>query len=279
MKIDRKVLYDLVRTDPFHSQLTKKQVDGMDTILDYWEKERHEDLRMLAYILATVFHETARTMQPIREYGRGRGRAYGKPDPVTKQVYYGRGYVQLTWAKNYKEMGKILSVPLYEHPDLALKPEIAVQILFEGMMSGRSYRGDFTGKSLEDYFTPSKTDWINARRIVNGTDQASKIAGYARKFHDYLKRASAPLKSSQQLRRSRTVAAATATTAVGAGKTAIDTTQLIDTASQAQYQFSSGEIFGVIIGVGIMAAGIAVLYFRWDDAGRPSFREIIRGMD
>jgi hypothetical protein len=35
-------------------------------------------------------------MQPIEEYGKGRGMPYGKPDPTTGQVYYGRGFVQLT---------------------------------------------------------------------------------------------------------------------------------------------------------------------------------------
>ncbi len=29
-------------------------------------------------MLATVYHETAKTMQPIEEYGRGVGRDYGK---------------------------------------------------------------------------------------------------------------------------------------------------------------------------------------------------------
>jgi hypothetical protein len=57
----------------------------------------------LAYVLATVYHETASTMEPIEEYGKGAGHSYGEPDPETGQVYDGRGYVQLTWKDNYQK--------------------------------------------------------------------------------------------------------------------------------------------------------------------------------
>ena len=53
------------------------------------------DLRWLAYILATDYHETAYTMQPIEEYGKGAGYDYGEPDPVTGEIYFGTGLVQL----------------------------------------------------------------------------------------------------------------------------------------------------------------------------------------
>ena len=39
--------------------------------------------------------------------------------------------------------------------------------------------GWFTGKKLSDYFN-EKTDYINARKIVNGLDKADIIAGYAK---------------------------------------------------------------------------------------------------
>ena len=142
-----------------------------------------KDLRWLAYMFATVFHETAQTMQPIEEFGRGRGRAYGRPDPVTGQTYYGRGYVQLTWKANYQTMGNLLGHDLVNHPELALRADVAAAIMFEGMTTSLSLRGDFTGKSLEDYFNDRTTDWVNARRIINGTDKASTIAGYAKQFY------------------------------------------------------------------------------------------------
>ena len=47
--------------------------------------------------------------------------------------------------------------------------------------------GTFTGKKLDDYVTLSKSDFVSARRIINGTDRADLIAGYAEQFDDLLK--------------------------------------------------------------------------------------------
>lgn len=156
--------------------LKQSQVDGFNTILDEWKASGLTDLRWLAYMLATAWHETAATMQAIEEYGKGKGRAYGKP--VNGKIYYGRGFVQLTWDYNYKKMGKILGIDLYENPDLALKTDVACKIMFEGMTTGKSFAGDFTGKHLGNYFNKTVNDPINARRIINGTDKAKLIAGY-----------------------------------------------------------------------------------------------------
>lgn len=179
--IDRFKFFSSVRQNIFGGKLLEKQVQGLNAILVEWEAQGLTDLRWLSYMLATTFHETAATMQPIEEYGNGKGRKYGKPDPVTGQVYYGRGYVQLTWKANYETMGKLLGKPLVEAPELALKPDIATAVLFKGMIKGL-----FTGKKLGDYFNAKKEDWVNARRIINGTDKAELIADYAKKFHTAL---------------------------------------------------------------------------------------------
>lgn len=131
-------------------------------------------LRQAAYMLATAKHETANTFAPIEEYGKGKGLPYGQPDPVTGLVYFGRGYVQLTWARNYKSMGKALNLPLFLHPDLALRYDVAYKIMSYGMT-----HGTFTGVALSRYITDQKTDYLNARKIINGTDKADLIAGYA----------------------------------------------------------------------------------------------------
>ena len=167
-------------------KLNQAQVDGFNAILNEWDKQKLTDPRHLAYMLATAWHETAHTMQAIREYGRGKGRKYGAKDAKTGQVYYGRGLVQLTWDYNYKKMGKILGLPLYEKPDLALDPAVAVQIMFEGMLSAKSFDGDFTGRSLENYFNKKVNDPVGARAIINGKDRAKLIAGYHVKFLDAL---------------------------------------------------------------------------------------------
>jgi putative chitinase len=178
--IDRKKFYSSARGS--FGRFKQSQVKGFEAILDRWDEEGYKDLRQLAYILATAWHETARTMRAIEEYGKGRGRAYGRRDPTTGHAYYGRGLVQLTWAANYKKMGKILNLPLYENPALALDLDVAVEIMFEGMFTRKSFKGDFTGKALENYFNQRTDDPIGARRIINGTDKARLIAGHHAKF-------------------------------------------------------------------------------------------------
>lgn len=178
----------------FKGQLTTQRYDGIEAIAYRWRASGFKDIRWLAYMLATVYHETAATMYPIEEYGKGRGRVYGKKikqsrEPYEKpdQIYYGRGYVQLTWYENYERMGELLNLPLLEQPELALQPKIAADIMFEGMTKGSSGRGDFTGVSLENYFNATKDDPINARRIINGLDKAELIAGYYYKFLEAIK--------------------------------------------------------------------------------------------
>ena len=90
--------------------------------------------------------------------------------------------MQLTWYENYERMGRLLGIPLLENPELALQPEISARIMIEGMTRGISGKGDFTGVSLENYFSGSKNDPINARRIINGLDRAELIAGYYEGF-------------------------------------------------------------------------------------------------
>lgn len=89
----REIYFDHVRKNPFGGKLTQEQVNGQNFILAAWEKDTPSvDLRHLAYALATAMHETASTMLPISEYGKGKGHPYGKEDPETHQVYYGRGF-------------------------------------------------------------------------------------------------------------------------------------------------------------------------------------------
>ena len=139
------------------------------------------DPRHAAYMLATVKHECANTYAPIEEYGKGKGRKYGIPDPHNGQTYFGRGYVQLTWKENYSNMGRILKIDLVAYPELALMPETAYKIMSYGMRNG-----SFTGSKLSTHINGNKCDYVGARRIINGQDCAEKIAGYAHKFETIL---------------------------------------------------------------------------------------------
>src|SRR5688572_30427569 len=129
--INRGRFYAIVREKLFR-KLAQGQVQGCEAVLDEAERRGLPDHRWLAYMFATDYHETAYTMQAIREYSQGKGRKYGIP--VNGKVYFGRGLVQLTWDYNYKKMGELLKVDLLEKPDLALDLPIAVQIMFEGMI-------------------------------------------------------------------------------------------------------------------------------------------------
>jgi hypothetical protein len=177
--INRDFFFAQARKTLFSGKFTQSQVDGINSILDSWEATySDQDDRWLAYALATTFHETAMTMQPIEEYGHGRGRPYGIPDPVTGQTYYGRGFVQLTWKRNYATMAEKIGADLVNHPELALNLDYATKIMYVGMIEGL-----FTGKALKDYFNSNTEDWVGARRIINGQDRAQEIAQYGHKFY------------------------------------------------------------------------------------------------
>jgi hypothetical protein len=203
--IDRETFYDLVRSDPFPGSLDQGQVDGQNAILDAWESAFPDgDLRWLAYCLATTYHETSATMQPIEEYGKGSGMAYGSPDPTTKQTYYGRGFVQLTWRDNYaradRELGLEGENSCEWHAENALRLDVASACLFEGMVEGW-YRGDEDGRqTLERYFNEHVDDPFNAREIINGDRNAvpswssgasigELVASYHREFLAALEKA------------------------------------------------------------------------------------------
>ena len=132
-----------------------------------------------AYVLATAYWETARTMEPVRE-------AFWLSDEWRKKnlryyPWYGRGFVQLTWERNYHKAGTELGVDLTTDPDKVMEPEISASILVLGMQQGW-----FTGKKVEDYITLQRSNYRGARRVVNGTDKAAAIAEIAREYEEAL---------------------------------------------------------------------------------------------
>lgn len=176
--MNRAAFFPAARRSVFRGYLNQDQVDGLNDILDAYDLYYPKlNQKWLAYMLATDYHETAATMLPIEEYGRGRGLPYGRVDPVTGQTYYGRGYVQLTWEANYAKMTPICGVDLVANPEQVLKPSNASKVMFYGMENG-----SFTGHKLGDYLTDTRTDFYNCRRIINGLDRAAMIAEYAQDF-------------------------------------------------------------------------------------------------
>ena len=129
----------------------------------------------IAYVLATTEWETAQTFKPVREafwHDEDWRRNHFRYFP-----YYGRGYVQLTWKSNYAKYSNILGIDLVNNPDLAMTPNIALFVIVHGFKIGT-----FTGRKITDYINESKTDFINARRCINGLDKADAIAKLAQKY-------------------------------------------------------------------------------------------------
>jgi putative chitinase len=167
--IDHDKFFDKMRP-LFGGPLTQTQVEGMSNILHEWERRLLIDPRWLAYMLATTKHETADTMQPVREYG---SEAYLRSKPYYPWV--GEGLVQVTWQANHRKFGATAPGHLLKWPD-CLVP------LFDGMIKGL-----FTGVKLSTYFNATRNDPVNARKIINGLDRAGLIAGYHRDFLAALK--------------------------------------------------------------------------------------------
>lgn len=168
--------------------VTGDRAKAVDDIIAFWEAKGYDDRRALAYVLGTALRETAGTMRPVREAlcrsddcsiakvtklvaERGIKENYAKPD-ASGRSYFGRGYVQITHARNYRKVGESLGWgnALLENPNLVLDHEKSIAIIVEGMQ-----RGLFTGHKLGDYFTSSQADWVGARQIVNPHSKHAEI--------------------------------------------------------------------------------------------------------
>ena len=170
-----------------YGRLDASAQSGLTALLRFISQDREiRDVRWAAYMLATTMHECGRTWQPIREWGRGAGREYGKAVLVNgvRHTYYGRGYVQLTWKRNYAAVGEAIGLgqQLLNNPERALEPQVAYRVMSYGMR-----HGTFTSKSLSDYIAGAACDYVRARRIINGLDKAETIAGYSRALEAMLR--------------------------------------------------------------------------------------------
>lgn len=212
--------FNNIRSQLFGGTLTGPQVDGINADLDGCSGL---PLSFVAYILATDYHETGKTMQPVsenlnysvealkrlyapRRISIAQAEAYGRRDgfaadqlAIANAIYggkwgidnlgntqegdgwafRGRGKAQITGRRNYRLFD------IESMPEKAAELIRSVKILVRG-----SVNGAFTGKKLGDYLPQSgpasRDQFIAARRVINGTDQADKIAGYALAFQSAL---------------------------------------------------------------------------------------------
>ncbi|OWP84470.1 hypothetical protein BWK59_05265 [Flavobacterium davisii] len=158
-------------------------------------------------MLATSKHETGHTFNPVEEanwlswsarkkyfedmydpvLGKNENRKkMAKENGNTEEgdgvKYYGRGFVQLTWKNNYKKMKEKFGIDFVNQQEKTLEHDLAMKILIYG-----SEEGVFTGLKLSDFINSSKTDYYNARKVINGTDAASSIKEIAEKIEKCLK--------------------------------------------------------------------------------------------
>lgn len=210
--MDREAFFAALRrrgSGVFGTSLKQGQVDGITAILDEAER-RGTRTNDLAYALATVHHETARTMQPVMEtLAKNVDTAIARLEKAWKsrklkwvktpywrkdrdgKSWLGRGLVQLTHKVNYEKMSKMTGIDLVADPDRAMEMDVAVKILFDGME-----RGSFTTKGFNDFIDDldesddlDRAEYRAARKIINGTDKADLVAGYAIAFEAALREA------------------------------------------------------------------------------------------
>lgn len=213
--MNRAQLFASVRASVFGGGITQQQVDGVNSVLDACAALGVTDPRHIAYILATPMIETGGAFQPIVEnlnyseqgllrtfpkyFTAANAKTYAhKPEAIANRAYgnrmgngpessgdgfryRGRGFCQITGHDNYAKFSKLLGADLVGNPDWACRDDIAGKVIVIGMRDGM-----FTGKKLADYFTASGSDWVNARRIINGLDRADDIASYGGKFYSAL---------------------------------------------------------------------------------------------
>lgn len=167
--------------------LGQAQVDGINHLL---KACAGLPLAYAAYLLATAWHETNKTMQPVRE-------AYWLSESWRKAnlryyPWYGRGYVQVTWEANYQKIensavaaGLCKAGDIMKNPDKMMDPDISALAARVGMEQGL-FTGVSFAKVLPAKGTATRAQYMNARTIINGRDKADLIEDYAQAFEGAL---------------------------------------------------------------------------------------------
>lgn len=189
MKIDYDKFLFMYEAEDF-SPISGTRQSGLLDLLTLIENDaKIKDIRWAAYMLATVLRECGGEWKPIEEYGRGKGRPYGKPTGPYRLCYHGRGFTQTTWLDNYKMLTDAWTgahpetpVDFVQHPGLLCIPDYAYWAMSYAMRNGT-----YTGVGLAKYINSEKCDYFNARKIINSLDVAQLIADNAVKFERMLR--------------------------------------------------------------------------------------------
>ncbi len=218
MNFNRKKFFDGYRVE--FGELTQSQVNGLEQLLGFIENDRYVTTPEVAgFLLATTKHEAADTYKPIHEYGgkayfikryggqTRKGKELGNDTPEEGYDYAGKGYPQTTGESNYERLedalraeypeivadferrtGKRFDLTVGDQPNDKSDPQNMLDpaIAYVSMSYG-SRTGLFTGKKLSQYDLKTDAGRKGSRRIINGQDKASLIAGYIVSFTKILK--------------------------------------------------------------------------------------------
>lgn len=159
-----------------------------DKAIEYWITDK----KQIAYVLSTVKWESGFKNQ--EEIWKWSWKQYWKVDQSTWYAYYGRWFIQLTWKENYQKYTQIIQsswmdfkdnnwnilkwsqIDLVKNPNIILQSnDLAAFILMDWMKNWWPDRVET--KKLSYYINDTKTDYYNARIIINW--MSSKPQEYA----------------------------------------------------------------------------------------------------
>lgn len=193
------MFFAAVRKEGLLGTLDQSEVDGINNMLTEFGKASWP-ISFAAYGLATAFHETGGTMQPVKERG---GNAYffrmydiqGSRPAVAKRLgnlqpgdgvrFPGRGLPQTTGRTNYEKAAAFLGVDCVKNPDLLLDPDTAARWMVHAMEIGL-----FTTRKIGDDLPRDRLatqhEFVLTRDVINGHDREQDIANEAVSFQKCL---------------------------------------------------------------------------------------------
>lgn len=172
----------------FEGGVTQSQLDGIRTLLVAFEAGGW-GLAFTANGLATAYLETNKSMQPVAEaYYLGERAEAWRRAHLRYYPWYGRGYPQVTWERNYRAadaylagLGLIQAGELVADPNKMLQAELAAPVMVKFMTDG-TFTGKRLGHSLPESGPGNAAGHKEARRVINGTDRWDDLARYAMAF-------------------------------------------------------------------------------------------------
>jgi|GEM_PF-4623016 len=131
-----------------------------------WQaQEPNADLRKLAFLIAAVATTTQSTFQcavpnlgPKKEWSQENHLA----------GHWDRGFVQLNRSETYQQISAEMGLDLIKFPSLSNLPTVATQIMGIGMFQ----TGFTSGRTLGDFFSKGKENWLAASEILDRKDGA-----------------------------------------------------------------------------------------------------------